>query len=332
MTRSGKRASRSSWKSSAAAEYPPTVIVMPLVPRSCAWASCRARITTSVAVVSDVVSARITSMQREPPVAAQVRVEEIGVLGPRRGQVAVEHRVAQQASLGLHIHHAPHLAHPRVGLERVGQRHEPPERGRLDRAPSFRQLHQHPHRLDEPGDAHRRERLQALAGFGARRPPVARRQSDLDEEHREREQRDDRAAVPSARIGWRLSVRAHFSHTCGAWYQVRRSASQRGRSISRPSTASRAGRSVIESSTATATTMSPPMPTLRVSISGVSSSAPKPTTTVSPEVITARPAVARVLAAAIAPPRRREPAPREIGSPPAASSRSRHRARSSWSC
>ena len=41
------------------------------------------------------------------------------------------------------------------------------------------------------------------------------------------------------------------------------------------------------------------MPTLRVSISGVSSSAPNPTTTVSPDVITARPAVASVFAAAI---------------------------------
>jgi hypothetical protein len=103
----------------------------------------------------------------------------------------------------------------------------------------------------------------------------------------------------SARIGWRLSVRAHFSQICGAWYQVSRRASQRGRSISRPRMASRAGRRVIESITATATTMSPPIPTLRVSISGVSSSAPNPTNTVSPEVITARPAVARVLTAAI---------------------------------
>ena len=102
-----------------------------------------------------------------------------------------------------------------------------------------------------------------------------------------------------ARKGCRLSVRAHFSHTWGAWYQVSRRASQRGRSMSRPSMASRAGRRVIESSTATATTMSPPIPTLRVSISGVSSSAPNPTTTVRPDVITARPAVARVLTAAI---------------------------------
>ena len=99
-------------------------------------------------------------------------------------------------------------------------------------------------------------------------------------------------------------MRAHFSQTCGAWYQVSRRASQRGRSISRPSMASRAGSRVIESSTATATTMSPPMPTLRVSISGVRSRAPKPTTTVSPDVITARPAVASVLTAAT---RRRDP-------------------------
>ena len=48
---------------------------------------------------------------------------------------------------------------------------------------------------------------------------------------------------------------------------------------------------MIESSTATATTMSPPIPTLRVSIRGVKSRAPNPTTTVSPDVITARPAV-----------------------------------------
>ena len=61
----------------------------------------------------------------------------------------------------------------------------------------------------------------------------------------------------------------------------------------------------MESSTATATTISPPSPTLRVSISGVSSSAPNPTTTVSPEVITARPRSTSVLTAAI---RRRQPA------------------------
>ncbi len=46
------------------------------------------------------------------------------------------------------------------------------------------------------------------------------------------------------------------------------------------------------------------MPTLRVSISGVRSRAPKPTTTVSPDVMTARPAVASVFAAAT---RRRDP-------------------------
>ena len=63
---------------------------------------------------------------------------------------------------------------------------------------------------------------------------------------------------------------------------------------------------MIESSTATATTMSPPMPTLRVSISGVKSSAPNPTTTVSPEVITADPAVTIVLTAASC---RRSPRP-----------------------
>ena len=54
----------------------------------------------------------------------------------------------------------------------------------------------------------------------------------------------------------------------------------------------------MESSTATPTTMSPPNPTLRVSISGVRSSAPNPTTTVSPEVMTALPAVTIVLTAA----------------------------------
>jgi hypothetical protein len=48
------------------------------------------------------------------------------------------------------------------------------------------------------------------------------------------------------------------------------------------------------------------MPTLRVSISGVSRSAPKPTTTVSPEVMTARPAVTIALTAAC---RRRSPRP-----------------------
>ena len=40
------------------------------------------------------------------------------------------------------------------------------------------------------------------------------------------------------------------------------------------------------------------MPTLRVSISGVNSSAPNPTTTVRPDVITAEPAVTIVFTAA----------------------------------
>ena len=107
-----------------------------------------------------------------------------------------------------------------------------------------------------------------------------------------------------ARIGCRARVRAHFSQTWGAWYQARRRASHLGRSISRPITASRAGRRVTESSTATATTMRPPIPTLRVSISGVKRSAPNPTTTVRPEVMTAAPAVIIVLTAAS---RRRSP-------------------------
>jgi hypothetical protein len=55
----------------------------------------------------------------------------------------------------------------------------------------------------------------------------------------------------------------------------------------------------MQSRTATPTTTSPPSPTLRVSIRGVSNRAPKPTTTVSPEVITARPAVESAYAAAI---------------------------------
>jgi hypothetical protein len=54
----------------------------------------------------------------------------------------------------------------------------------------------------------------------------------------------------------------------------------------------------VESATATATTASPPIPTLCVSISGVSSSAANPTTTVMPEVRTAAPAVSRARAAA----------------------------------
>ena len=101
-----------------------------------------------------------------------------------------------------------------------------------------------------------------------------------------------------ARTGWPSRVRAHFSHTWGAWYQASRRASHFGRSISRPSTASRAGRRVTESSTATATTMRPPIPTLRVSIIGVNRRAPNPTTTVRPDVMTAVPAVIIVLTAA----------------------------------
>ena len=66
----------------------------------------------------------------------------------------------------------------------------------------------------------------------------------------------------------------------------------------RPMTASSAGSSVTESSTADATTMSPPMPTLRVSTSGVKISAPNPTTTVRPDVMTAPPAVRMVFTAA----------------------------------
>ena len=68
-------------------------------------------------------------------------------------------------------------------------------------------------------------------------------------------------------------------------------ASHRGRSMLRPSIASAAGKNVVASRTATATTISPPTPTERVSVSGVRISAANPTTTVSPEVTTAEPAV-----------------------------------------
>ena len=77
-------------------------------------------------------------------------------------------------------------------------------------------------------------------------------------------------------------------------------ASHRGRSISRPRIASAAGKKVVASNTATATTISPPTPTERVSVSGVRISAAKPTTTVSPEVTTAEPAVWMVRTAASA--------------------------------
>jgi hypothetical protein len=63
---------------------------------------------------------------------------------------------------------------------------------------------------------------------------------------------------------------------------------------------------VTDRSTATATTMRPPSPTLRVSIAGVRRRAPNPTTTVSPDVITASPAVTIV---AIAASRRGSPRP-----------------------
>ncbi len=102
----------------------------------------------------------------------------------------------------------------------------------------------------------------------------------------------------SARLGWRWRLRAHFSQACGEWYHVSLRASHLGRSMSRPMIASSTGRSVVESSTAAATTTRPPSPTLRVSISGVKSSAPNPTTTVSPDVTTAAPAVSMVLTAA----------------------------------
>jgi hypothetical protein len=61
---------------------------------------------------------------------------------------------------------------------------------------------------------------------------------------------------------------------------------------------------VVESNTATLTTTSPPIPTLRVSTSGVSRRAAKPTTTVMPDVSTAAPAVLSVRRAAS---RRRSP-------------------------
>ncbi len=66
----------------------------------------------------------------------------------------------------------------------------------------------------------------------------------------------------------------------------------------RPSSASSAGSRVVDRSTAIATTTNPAIPTLRVSVSGISSSAAKPTTTVAPEVITALPAVRKVRTAA----------------------------------
>ena len=59
-----------------------------------------------------------------------------------------------------------------------------------------------------------------------------------------------------------------------------------------------AGRNVVDSRTAVATTSSPPMPTDRVSMSGVVMSAPNPTTTIRPDVMTAEPAVRMVRIAA----------------------------------
>ena len=69
---------------------------MPLVPRRPARASSRARMTTSVAVVSEVVSERITSISASRRSRAEIGVEEVAVLGVRRLEVAVEHRVAEQ--------------------------------------------------------------------------------------------------------------------------------------------------------------------------------------------------------------------------------------------
>jgi len=112
--------------------------------------------------------------------------------------------------------------------------------------------------------------------------------------------------IVTARQGCRLSVRAQVSQMRGACHHASLRASQRGRSMLRPMMASRAGRSVVESSTATATTTRPPIPTLRVSTSGVNSKAAKPTTTVRPDVSTAPPAVKKVVTAAS---RRRLPRP-----------------------
>ena len=98
-----------------------------------------------------------------------------------------------------------------------------------------------------------RERtLESLAGLGSRGPPVARGKPDPDPEERGREDGDRDRAVHHGADRMAARVRAHFSHTWGAWYQASRRASHFGRSISRPSTASRAGRRVTESSTATA--------------------------------------------------------------------------------
>ena len=112
-----------------------------------------------------------------------------------------------------------------------------------------------------PATPIRLEHLESPARLGPVGPPVARRAGRCGS-RRAAAVRMAMASPPRPwrAIGCRLSVRAHFSHTCGEWYQASRRASHRGRSMSRPSRASRAGRSVVESSTATATTMSPPMP------------------------------------------------------------------------
>ena len=114
------------------------------------------------------------------PVAAQVRIEELGIALAHRFRVAVEQRQLQCRHAGPERRDAAHLAHPRVLGDRVTQRLESREPATRQRGLAGGQLHHDAQRLDHAARPHLPQRREPLSRFGVRGKPVARGQADLD--------------------------------------------------------------------------------------------------------------------------------------------------------
>src|ERR1044071_2172723 len=94
------------------------------------------------------------SWQSTPAVPAQIRVEQVGVLGPRGIQVRIEQGIAEERLARLEIHYAADFADPRIGPQGVGQSAEAAEPGQLSDLLALGELDQHPHRKEVAGEPH----------------------------------------------------------------------------------------------------------------------------------------------------------------------------------
>ena len=162
--------------------------------------SCPARgpaRTRSIAEVSEVVSAGITSSSARRRSRAEVGVHEARDTAP--GPIPGRCRAPSSASSevpGLEVHQAPHLAHPRdrPGASRRGsgvRAARRPGRRCVPRGTSTRI------RIGwtYPATPIRESASSPSPGLGARGPPVARRKPDPDPEERRGENGDDDPAV-----------------------------------------------------------------------------------------------------------------------------------------